>query len=70
MHSKVKSNLSSIKLDKDLPQNGKTYLNGNSVNEIPSIVAEPEIKIETTKATKAKRKTKKDKINQPELGLT
>ena len=65
------SNLSSIKLDKDIPQNGKTYLNGNSVNEIPSIVAEPEIKIEkTTKATKAKRKTKKDKVNQPELGLT
>ena len=64
------SNLSSIKLDKGITSNTSTYLNGNSVNEIPSIVAEPETKIETTKATKAKRKSKKDKVNQPELGLT
>ena len=64
------SNLPSFKLDKDIPQNGKTYLNRNSINETLSIFAELEIKIETAKATKTKRKTKKDKVNQPELGLT
>lgn len=64
------SKSSSIKLDTDISQNNRTYLNGNSVNEAPSIVAEQEIKIETKKATKAKKKAKKEKVNQPELGLT
>jgi ribA/ribD-fused uncharacterized protein len=64
------SYLSSTKPDNDIPQKSRTYLNGNSLNERSSIVAEPAIKIETTKLTKTKQKAKKSKANQPELDLT
>lgn len=50
-------------------QRNRPYLNGNDIIETPSIVAEPEIKLEKKKGTKSKRKTKKDKENQPELPL-
>lgn len=64
------STFPSVKFDKDIIPNVKTYSNENSINDATSIVAEPEVKMEPAKPTKAKRKSKKDKVNQPELGLT
>jgi len=63
-------NLSPNILKKDIPKNGPTKIEELSVNEIPSILAEPETKIETIKSTKPKGKKKREKVKQPELGLT